>query len=232
MRKELDDREVGGIAYTKLTDMMAKMDSMMSMLTKERENIPTTNALFDKIYSNLEESAHFELSNEEDDDIVLPFVDDDTLDQLTSKQTSQQLKTRKFTIGYHHGILNPLPSTRRYPKGIIIQVINLWLLGVNDQNVPPLGKVSTRWVNHFDTKARDYSKMKQVMKFVEAFGKQRGVWVEGTRGKWDGATVTTLWDAIWEDFIPYMCTKTTMQKGDGGDGDSTSTHKSCTGQAA
>ena len=36
--------------------------------------------------------------------------------------------------------------------------------------------------------------MKQVMKFVEASGKQRGVWVEGTGGKWDGATVTTL---IW-----------------------------------
>jgi len=106
------------------------------------------------------------------------------------------------------------------------------LLGVNDQNVPPLGKVNTQWVYHFDTKARDYSKMKQVMKFVETFGKQRGVWVEGTRVKWDGAFVTTLWDAIWEDFIPYMCTKTTMQKGDGGDGDYISNHKSRTGQAA
>ncbi len=40
---------------------------MMSMLTKERENIPTTNALFDAIDS-IEESAHFELSNEEDED--------------------------------------------------------------------------------------------------------------------------------------------------------------------
>jgi hypothetical protein len=89
-----------------------------------------------------------------------------------------------------------------------------------------------QWVYHFDTKARDYSKMKQVMKFVEAFGKQRGVWVEGTGGKWDGATVTTLWTSIWKDFIPYMCTKTTMQKGDGGDGDYISNHKSRTGQAA
>jgi len=234
LRKELDDREVGGIAYAKMTEMMAKMDSMMSMLTKkERENRPTASAFFDEIDNILEESAHFELSNEEDEDIVLPFVDDGTLDQLTSKRTSQQLKARKFTIGYHHGKLNPLPSTWRYPKGItLIQLINLWLLGVNDQNVPPLGKVNTQWVYHFDTKARDYSKMKQVMKFVETFGKQRGVWVEGTRVKWDGAFVTTLWDAIWEDFIPYMCTKTTMQKGDGGDGDYISNHKSRTGQAA
>jgi hypothetical protein len=30
------------------------------------------------------------------------------------------------------------------------------------------------------------------MKFVEAFGKQRGVWVEGTRGKWDGAMISFL----------------------------------------
>ena len=63
--------------------MMLKMDSMMSMLTKERENVPTTNA-FDASDS-IEESAHFELSNEEDEDIVLPFVDDGTLHQLTSK---------------------------------------------------------------------------------------------------------------------------------------------------
>ena len=45
LRKELDDREVGGIAYGKMTEMMFKMNSMMRMLTKERENIPTTNAL-------------------------------------------------------------------------------------------------------------------------------------------------------------------------------------------
>ena len=224
----MDDREVGGIAYGKMTEMMLKMDSMMSMLTKERENIPTTNALFDASDS-IEESAHFELSCEEDEDIVLPFVDDGTLDQLTSKRTSQQLKARKSTLGYHHGILNPLPSTWRYPKGItLIQLINLWLLGVIDQNVPPLRKVSTRWVYHFDPKARDYSKMKQVMKFVEAFGKQRGVWVEGTGGKWDGATVTTLWASIWKDFIPYMCTNTMIQMGDGEYVDST--HKSHTGQ--
>ena len=172
---------------------------------------------------------HFELSNEEDEDIVLPFVDDGTLDQLTSKRTSQQLKARKLTLGYHHGILNPLPSTWRYPKGItLIQLINLWLLGVIDQNVPPLRKVSTRWVYHFDPKARDYSKMKQVMKFVEALGKQRDVWVEGTGGKWDGATMTTLWASIWKDFIPYMCNNTMIQMGDGEYVDST--HKSRTGQ--
>ena len=41
LRKELDNREVGGIAYAKMTEMMLKMDSMMSMLTKERDNIPT-----------------------------------------------------------------------------------------------------------------------------------------------------------------------------------------------
>ena len=61
-----------------MTEMMMKMDSMMSMLVKERENIPTTSALFGAIDS-IEESAHFELSNEEDEDIVLQFVNDSTL---------------------------------------------------------------------------------------------------------------------------------------------------------
>ncbi len=239
LRKELDDREVGGIAYAKTAEMMAKMDSMtemmtkmdsrISMLTKERENIATANG-FDDIDSILSTGAHFELTYEEDEDIVLPFVGDATLDQLTSKRTSQQLKARKYTIGFHHGILNPLPSTWRYPKGMtLIQLINLWLLGVHDQNVPPLGKISTRMVYHFDNRGRDYSKMNQVMKFVEGFGRQRGVWVWGTGCKWDGAMVTTLWADIWEDFVPYTCTKTTMKE----DGvDYVSTHKSRSGQVA
>ncbi len=64
-----------------------------------------------------------------------------------------------------------------------------------------------QWVRHFDNNARNYSKMKQVMGFVETFGRRRGVWLESNT-RWDGKAVTILWSADWEDLSPYMSTKT------------------------
>ncbi len=44
--------------------------------------------------------------------------------------------------------------------------------------------------------------------FVEDFGRKKNVWLTPTKTKgWNSKTVTTLWDAIWENFTPYMCTK-------------------------
>ncbi len=61
--------------------------------------------------------------------------------------------------------------------------------------------------------------------FVEDFGGKKNVWLTPTKTKgWNGKTVTMLWDAIWEDFTPYMCTKTISPAGD------VSTHKSCIGE--
>ncbi len=173
--------------------MMAKMDNMMIMLI--RKGWPYQLQMCLMGLAALKRVW----------DVVLSFIYDGTLEQLTSKRTSQQLKASKYVIGYHYGVLNLLPSNWCYPKGItLIQLSNLRLLGVYDKNVPWLGKVSTWWIYHFDRRGRDYSKLNQVMKFLKVFGWQRGVWEDGgTRGKWDGATVTTLWAAIWEDFVPY-----------------------------
>ncbi len=61
--------------------------------------------------------------------------------------------------------------------------------------------------------------------FVKDFGRKRIVWLTPTTKKeWNGKTVTMLWDAIWEDFTPYMCTKTISPMGD------VSRHKSCIGE--
>ena len=134
--------------------------------------------------------------------------------------------------------MNPLPSTWKYPRGItLIHLINLWLIGDKEQNVPPLGKVSTQWVRHFDNNARNYSKMKQVMGFVETFGRRRGVWLQSNT-RWDGKAVTILWSAVWEDLSPYMSTKTFTSSSSnvslGGEptNSSISYHKSQNGQVA
>jgi hypothetical protein len=65
------------------------------------------------------------------------------------------------------------------------------------------------------------------MKFVEDFGRKKDVWLIPTKTKrWDGKTVTALWDATWGDFHPYMCTNTILPTGD------VSTHKSRIGQVS
>ena len=65
------------------------------------------------------------------------------------------------------------------------------------------------------------------MKFVEQFGRVRGVWMHDN--KWDGAKVTDLWSAVWEDFDPNMRTETKRKVNDK---TSKSYHKSRHGQVA
>ncbi len=75
-------------------------------------------------------SRGFELFKEDDNDIVLPLVDEGTMDQLVGQRTCKQLKGRQYMVDLHHGKLNPLPPNWSYPKGItLIQLIYLWLLG-------------------------------------------------------------------------------------------------------
>lgn len=205
LKRELDARSIGSMMHFQVTEMMTRMDQVLSTISTKQS--PAVSAPEEKAddefygeYSILDE-------DEEEDEVVIQFIDEATSNQLSLDRTKKQLKLRKYTVGLHHGRLNPLPSEWRYPKGLtLIQLINLWLIGVKDQNVPPLAIINTHCVFHFDNNARKYSKMKQVMRFVEEFGRQRGVWK--TSNVWNGKSVTELWSAIWLDFTPYTSTIT------------------------
>jgi hypothetical protein len=106
----------------------------------------------------------------------------------------------------------------------LLQLLDLWLVGIPAQNIPPMGKVSTQLIFHFDANGRNYSKMKQVMMFVERHGRMKWVFVK----TWDGGTVTTLWDTVWEDFCPFMSTQTVMSIED----DNTGAESAATADAA
>jgi hypothetical protein len=167
---------------------------------------------------------------EDDDDIVLTVqgdVDEATLDKLRAEQSKKALKARTLSTGFHHGHFNPTPSTWVYPTRMtIIDLINLWLLGGGkDTNVPPFRLLYPINVKHFDAGGKRFSKFKQVMKFVEKFGREKDAWLSKTE-QWDGKAVTDLWDAIWDDFKPYMTTKTQLSTGN------VSEHKSRTGEIA
>jgi hypothetical protein len=233
LTKELNSRDVGGAAFSQMSLMMEKMEKMMNMI--ETGSLPSinanennTNEVVEELVREIEYDEFY--CEDDEDDVELPLdIDEGTREQLNAERTQSLLKARVYTLGNHHGKLNPLPPMWRYPNKItLIDLINLWLLGGGkQQNVPPLFNAHPACVLHFDTKGRKYSKFKQVMRLVKQFGIKREVWLVTSRTKlWNGAGVTALWNAIWEDFVPFMRTKTKLSTG------LISIHKSRTGESA
>ena len=212
LKRELDARAFGSAMHSQMSQMMMRMDEVLTRVSTGQNpalSSPACNDAdedeFDGDYCILDE-------DEEEDEVIIPFIDESASSRASLEKIKKQLKARQFTLGLHHGRLNPLPSDWCYPKGLtLIQLINLWLIGVKEQNVPPLALVNTHCVAHFDSNARKYSKMKQVMRFVEEFGRSRGVWECGMT--WNGRLVTELWSAIWTDFTPYTSTPTRTHDG-------------------
>jgi hypothetical protein len=256
LKSELDAREIGGSAYAQVHAMMEKTDAMMARMDSMMEqcklqSMPLSSPA--EMGDEMDWGADFNLIDEEEviNEIAMPVDVEGVADQMRRKRSRATMKSRGFTLGWHHNKLTPLPADWRYPEGMnLLQLIDLWLVGISAENIPPMGKVSTQLVFHFDSRGRNYSKMKQVMMFVERHGRMKGVF----ENKWNGGTVTKLWDAVWEDFCPSMSTRTaimvmgddntataagaTVNTGDGDAGDVAavtariSLHKSCMGQVS
>ena len=100
------------------------------------------------------------------------------------------------------------PSSWRFPNGFaVIQLINMWLVGNPQENVPPLGWMLPDFFLHFDKQGRYFSKMKQVMRLVARLGRQEGVW-HANHSDWDAVSITTLWSTIWYYLDPFLRTET------------------------
>ena len=93
-------------------------------------------------------------------------------DIIVRQKTRKQMKNLTLTMGYHHGKLNSLPSTWKYPNGCtVIKLMNLWLIGNRKENVPPLAIAGAGFVSHIDNGSRIFSKIRQVMSKVEEIGR-------------------------------------------------------------
>ena len=86
------------------------------------------------------------------------------------------MKSHTLNMGYHNGKLNPLPSTWKYTNGCtMIQLMNLWLIGKREENVPSLEIAGADLVSHIDNGSWIFSKMRQVMSKVEEIGREEKV---------------------------------------------------------
>ena len=184
LANKLNNREVGGSSYSRMTELMGKMEKMMEQLNERWLPLNTTTNET-AVESINDYYIYNEVYPEDDDsviDITLQDVDEGTLDQLRTTKSREILKARLYTCGIHRGRFNPLPPTWYYPnKMTLIDLINLWLLGGGrDLNVPPFMMLSPENVKHFDKGGKRFSKFKRVMKFVKQYGREKGIWLQLT----------------------------------------------------
>ena len=78
---------------------------------------------------------------------------------IIQDRTTQKLKKQKLTVGFHHGKLNPLPSTWEFPKGItMINMMDMWPMVNRKENIPPLHYVNKPHVEHIKMDPKIYHK--------------------------------------------------------------------------
>ena len=108
----------------------------------------------------------------------------------------------------------------------LVQLFPMWLMGCPADGVAALRYLDSLQVGHFDKEGQKLSRMRRVMRVVEHFARMRGVWKPNNANNyWNGKTVTTLWNGVWNDLKPYLLTVTSYD-----DGRPDSTHKSRCGE--
>jgi hypothetical protein len=117
---------------------------------------------------------------EDEEDVVLTFEEGGEVTQQEVREatirikTTQQLKQLTITVGFHHGHLNPLPASWRYPKGMnMIQMITLYQMGCPSDVIPPLKVLKSGQVNHFDKEGTALSRMSRIMCVVKEYATRR-----------------------------------------------------------
>jgi hypothetical protein len=162
----------------KADEMMKKMDSMMEEVQKIRSPpaAPPGIEEGDEIGgSGFEWTDEYTQLNDGDGDAILGDCEG-VSDQQRRERSMVIVKSRGFTVGAHHGHITTFPPNWKYPKGMnLLSLIDLWLIGIPRLMIPPMCKVPTCWVVHFDANGRMKSKMKQVMKLVEHEGMRADV---------------------------------------------------------
>ncbi len=214
MIAELDLRSVGGEGYGLSREIDQKIDLLISRLDTPREVVHCPNT---QVPHDEEGDPYFFKTCDVDEEVVITFEECLTAAQQESAQksrvaeTRRQLKRRKLTVGFHHGKLNVLPASWKYPKMNLVQLIHLYQMGSPSEGITALRLCKSSDVNHFDKEGRNLSRMRRVMMVVQHFARMRGVWKPLTAGSdyWDGETVTRVWDGVWKDLLPLLRTCTT-----------------------
>jgi len=105
---------------------------------------------------------------------------------------------------FHHG------ST---PKKNVNQMITLYQIGCKAEGVPTLKLPNRKQVKHFDKGGMTLSLMQWFMKVVKHLAVIQGIWkAPKSIHFWNEASVSGLWDGVWDDLAPKLKTETINAK--------------------
>lgn len=114
----------------------------------------------------------------------------------SSASSLPSTRSLELLWGVHHGKLNPLPAGWEFPiSSSIIEALNLWLLGEPERNIPPFRYIHSSYVGYLKSGTGYLSKLRCVMKVINYFGVQLGVWWEDA---WDDEMIKNLWQTVWD----------------------------------
>ena len=107
----------------------------------------------------------------------------------------ERTNKRTFTVVYHHGKINVLPSNYQFPPMTCSQLIVNFLLGIIFYNVPPLWTLSSKEVNHKQNSMIMWNMMKCFVSEVKIVAFDKVCW-KAKMKDWDYMSTINVWDNV------------------------------------
>jgi hypothetical protein len=215
LREELDSRGFGSTEFNAERferSMQQQTNNIVTELLK-RTSL-TERAILEAREQRDDEFAQFVIVEEDDEDEMegAEFPTEEARlhhDEERQKRSMANVQARVYTVGFHHGKLNPLPATYQFPFMTPQQLVQNWLLGDREANVPPLKTLRALHVEHVGTfSKKDSTKrnkrptgpsswqcMQAYMEVVEKLGKAKGCWKDSNKD-WNYVNVNALWTSV------------------------------------
>ena len=210
LRAELDRRGMGDSDFCTnriMDEMRAIQNELVSEIKSSRMNLSQTPGIDvdgDMLIDVINNDA-FQCEDEWEEESVAAnnenHVDDETKvadERLTRRKRKQQaaqdaVKKRLFKIGLVKGIMTTLPADFTFPTLTCPQLIGNWVLGNNELNIIPFGKLVARDVAHVNNGHNTHQKMGRFMNVIKRLGLRKRCWYEN---EWTPEKVTKLWITV------------------------------------
>ena len=197
----MDQRGFSSTAFNtdKIVDAVTKKaQEAIDKLLKDNRLLQTPTEADDEV-----ETEDYSIMEEDIDPID---YNDLTVEERATKQkeyndkTKQVVKKRKFTVGFHHGKLSPLPATFKWPKMTTFQLCVNWLIGNVEESIPPYCTLTRPMLSHDQKLCSQFPSMRVFMRYIECAARREEVWVEKT-SDWTYDKVFAMWNKVADKYI-------------------------------
>jgi len=197
----MDQRGFSSTAFNtdKIVDAVTKKaQEAIDKLLKDNRLLQTPTEADDEV-----ETEDYAIMEEDIDPID---YNDLTVEERATKQkeynhkTKQVVKKRKFTVGFDHSKLSPLPATFKWPKMTTFQLCVNWLIGNVEESIPPYCTLTRPMLSHDQKLCSQFPSMRVLMRYIECAARREGVWVEKT-SDWTYDKVFAMWNKVADKYI-------------------------------